>query len=286
VEHDFLEVAQYRLLPLKRKKTPIPMCWDRLKGFRDVVWFLVLAGYSPTFICEYFRKELPNLFPKLSKEGVTSSVRKTQKLARDGKFFLDEEFAGVLADFDAGPWSHDAPDWLRIQYGVPLERPESGSKDSQTRSGEVSRKDVAVEPNERKPTEQFEREFAFTNNWSIYSRIYPNTAALSPEEYAMGIRGGVFAVLAHRESLKRARDAENGAVPEQAAPANSVGGATGRNFRNEEADRVKLLKYMESLNLVETAIGKPLNLTPDEVGFAVDYGLDVVLKSRLKSEPP
>ena len=101
----------------------------------------------------------------------------------------------------------------------------------------------------------------------------------------MGIRGGLSAVLSHRESLKRARDAENGAVPEQAAPADPVGGATGRNLRKEEEDRVKLLKLLESVRLEEAATGKPSNFTPDEVGVALEYGLGALLKMRLKTEP-
>lgn len=101
----------------------------------------------------------------------------------------------------------------------------------------------------------------------------------------MGIRGGLSAVLSHRESLKRVREAENSGVPEQGTlPDEPAGRSRSRNSSNEEEDRVKLLNFFESVRLVEAATGKPLNLTPDEVGVAVEYGLDVLLKMRLKTE--
>jgi hypothetical protein len=280
----------------RRKKTPIPMCWDRLKEFRDVVWYLILAGYSPTFICAFFRKELPNLFPKLSKEGVTSSVRKTQQLARDGQFFLDEELAGILAEFDAGPWAHDAPDWLRLQYGVPLAEPKSGGKDSRKGKGKDSGKDVAGEAAGLMTPEEFGREDAFWAMWSKYKVGCPGALDPTSEEVVLGVNRGISAILARREAagisvVQVAGGATGGATcvfpyvapggsALSACPGVSVSPAT--SVVGDERD-LKIAMILEEMSQLEASTGVLLKMTPVEFVEAVDFGLLFVLAKRQSS---
>jgi len=267
VEHDFLDIARDRLLPFKRKKTPLPMCWDRLEEFRDIVWFLILAGYSPTFICEFFRVELPNLFPKLSKEGVTSSVRKTQKLARDDQFLIDDDLADVLQFFEAGPWAHDAPDWLRLQYGVPLAEPKSGGKDS--RKGKDSGKDVAGESVGAKSPEEFGREDAFWAMWSKYKAGCPGAADPTSEEVVLGVNQGISAILARREAAGVSVSAATGqvaGVPAVGSPVGSVvtgvpAGPGGFGV-GVDSEPEKSARFLDEVALAELARGGPLNLSP------------------------
>jgi len=51
---------------------------------------------------------------------VVASVEKAVAVARAGELLLGDDYRDALEHYRAGPWAHNAPDWLRKQYGVPL----------------------------------------------------------------------------------------------------------------------------------------------------------------------
>lgn len=116
VYHDFLEVARRRLRQYRKNRKRVPIRPDRLHKFEQEVFFLKLAGYSPTFVCRIFQEELPNLFSRLSKEGVQTSMKKAEERARLEMLRLDPELQYVLCQYAAGPWSEDSDQWLKDQY--------------------------------------------------------------------------------------------------------------------------------------------------------------------------
>jgi hypothetical protein len=200
VRHPFLDVAGCWIRPYRKKKRVSPVCWDRLRNFRSVVWFLVLAGYSPSYIQTFFLTEIPNLFPSLSYKGVRTSVEKAYGCAFAGELILDNEFSETLKIFRAGPWATNAPDWLRAQYGVLLTGSPAGSG-SGDKDGDAEAVKVPAEvpAGVGDTVEDLVRIREFLGCWEVYSLMVPGGCVLKSGDLAFGLAHGFVALLERRE---------------------------------------------------------------------------------------
>ncbi|MDP3849507.1 MAG: hypothetical protein Q8Q59_03315 [Luteolibacter sp.] len=289
VRHQFLDVARYRIRPYRKKKKVAPVCWDRLRNFRELVWYLVLAGYSPSYIRTFFLTEIPNVFPTLSYWGVRFSVEKAYERAFAGELILDDEFRDALQDFRAGPWAKNAPGWLREQYGVPLEEPKSGGKDSLKGKGKDSGKDVVGESVGEKTPEEIQRGIVFWDSWIKYSSSRSGIPDPTPEEIVLGEAQGISAVLIRRQAAGVSVGTVTGEVsvspvvgsgvvsPAVAAVSAGPGGADVSVVGSESE---KSARFLEEVALVELARGGPLNLSSAETMEAYAVGLGEFLKKR------
>ena len=296
VTHAFLDEARSRLRVHRKKRKPLPLCWDRLRNFRKEVWFLILAGYSPSFIRTFFLAELPNLFPSLSYYGVVTSVEKTVAVARAGDLLLGEDYRDVLEHYRAGPWVHNAPDWLRKQYGVPLvgegqivdiEVSSKSSSGKQKASGKVV-PGTASEPGPGQRSEPVVGlEQASPGVKDLAGFLQPGPGGYTP--FQLLIMEGLF---------KQMVAGLGGAalVPAGAGGVGAGGGGTGGAPRvvsldgvispvsetgglSEKSRKEKRVELDDDIASYEESHGS-LALTPAEYFRALDLGLSVVLAER------
>jgi hypothetical protein len=283
--HAFLDLLRSRLRKYQKPHKK-DYYTDLVRDFRKDLWFLILAGYPVNSIRVVFALELPNLFGNLSFKGMVTSLQITIKEAKATRIDLDEEYLDLLKNYSAGPWAYNAPDWLRAQYGVPLEEPKSGGKDSRKGKGKGkdSGKDVAGEPAGAKSPEELGREDAFWTMWSKYKVGCPGAPDPTSEEVSLGVNLGISAILARREAAGvsvGAGTVEAPVVPvvgsgvvSSAVPAGPVAPVSG----NDRALRIERL--LGEIAHVEKSTGVSLNLTHVEFAEAVDSGLSVVLAKR------
>jgi hypothetical protein len=293
--HAFLDLIRSRLRRIRRRQKPIEYKSDLLRDFRGDLWFLILAGYPVNSIRWIFSSELPNLFARLSFDGTLTSLNATIAEAELSGIELDEEYLNLLEYYSAGPWAHNAPAWLREQYGVPLAEPKSGGKDSRKGKGKESGKDVAGEPAGVKTSEEYGREDSFWAMWSKYKAGCPGAADPTSEEVILGVNQGISAILARREGAGVSVGVGTGVVPVVpgvdsvvGSPAGSAlaAGPGGQGGSGVVSESEKRIRFLEELALAELVGGVPLNLSPAETVEAYAVGLGEFLKKRVFSSAP
>lgn len=275
--HAFLDLIRYRLKKFRRRQK-VDYYSDLLRDFRKDLWFLILAGYPVNSIRWIFSSELPKLFSRLSFDGTLTSLKITLEQAEVSRIDLDEEYLDLLEYYSAGPWAHNAPDWLRAQYGVPLAEPKTGGKNSVSgkKEAEISVLPVeAVVGGSGKSLEDFQKESLFVDSWIKYRASHPGMPDLSPEEMVLGVTQGLSAVLASR-ALAGGVGNLGGGVPGDVPPVSPV-------LVRVEGESSRTIKFLEEVAMVEASMGAPLNLVPTEMVEALEVGLLAVLAKRLGS---
>ena len=279
VEHKILDAAKSRLLRYRKPEGKASRD-HALFPFRKVVWFLLLASYSPHFVRRFLKGVHEDYYRKLSYKGAVSSVGLIHKEAVAGEILLDRGFQEILKEYRAGPWAHDAPDWLRAQYGVPLAEPKSVGKDSRKGKGKDSGKDVAGSPavvlgsGSGRSLEDFQKEKELCLTWDLLMSRNPSLGPLTPGEITLGIAEGISSILVRREAAgvfvgQRAGEAPGGSP---VVPPSVV---------DEKGLRaLKVAKVLEEVSQFEALVGVSLNLTSVELAEAVDSGLLFVLGKR------
>ena len=297
VSHPMLDLAAARLKRYKEPKGPTPK-EDVLGRFRKVVWFLTLGSFSPSFVCSFFKGVFPDYYRQLSYRGTKSSVMRAQAEACSGKLLLDSEFSGVLKIYRAGPWAHNAPDWLRAQYRDPLVDSVSGVTDSGKlskvetgesldrcgsvggeRANEPASRDVPEAGGEAAPgldagatLEDLQKEAQFFESWSKYSLAVPGTTPPTAQEVALGAKRGVTAVLEARQLHAASQGVS---VSAEAAPGFSCSQESGALYR---LDRIAV--FLDEVAMLESLVGRALDLTSAEMREGMENGLLSVLSQR------
>lgn len=198
VSHEFLEVAASRVKGMSLGVVAGRRCRDVLRDFREVVLFLVLAGYSPNYVRMFFLEKLPSRFRVLSYRGVQTSVMETVKEAREGSLRVRGDFLDLLKKYDAGPWVHDSPDWLREQYGVSLIGCGANAPDVGC-SAEPLTVPAEVPAGVGDKVEDLVRIREFLGCWEVYSRTVSGVCFLTSGDLSFGLSRGFVALLALKE---------------------------------------------------------------------------------------
>ena len=269
--HHFLDAVKASFRSACRRRRPAPMCRDRLKEFREQVWFLILANYSPSSIESIFKRELPILFPQLSYDGVVYSVSAARTQAKAGKLILEGDFAELLQAYNSGPWASDAPMWLREQYAVEPVEPVDEKEAKRVAAREMVEDGVPELPSGLSARGQaagpvsvdvlrreFETAKAFFRAWDSMKRRVPDLEDATLEELGIGISEGFEAVIAGRLSRHSGKGLAGVAV---------IPGESGLGLN----DRLKMLAV--EIVEVEALLGEPLSLTGSEKIQATAIGL-------------
>jgi hypothetical protein len=282
--HEYLDLVRGKLKRYRRRSTPVTYYRDRLRNFHREVWFLLLAGYNPCSIQGLFAEELPNLFPRLSYDGVITSVRSAVLRASEGDLLLEDNYAGLLEYHRSGPWAPNAPDWLRAQYGVPLigEGKVVDGKDSSKKNSGIKGK-VSGQGPEKVSGAVVGTDPVVSGVKDVAGLLQPGPDGYTALELLF--LEGLFKQVAASGGLGLSLPAATGGVG--AGGSVSSGGVippSGGDGRLREKTRVeKMAELDEEIAVVEGKFGV-LNLTREEYLGALRSDLDGVLGARAVSD--
>lgn len=200
MSHEFLEAAKSRVKGMGFRAGRCRRSKDVLGDFREVVLFLVLAGYSPNYVRVFFMELLPKVFPRLSYRGATTSVFEAVRVAREGSLRVTGDFLDLLKKYDAGPWVHDAPEWLREQYGVSRVGVGASAPGSMLPAEPLGLPafDLATVPSVA-TLEELARAREFLLCWEIYARMVRGGCSLTACDLAFGLSRGFVALVERKE---------------------------------------------------------------------------------------
>ena len=290
VSHHFLDFARMRLGRYVRRQKALPRSRDRLKRFRQELWFLVLAGYSPSLIRDLFQEVLSKAFESLSYGGVVGSIKELVLVAEAGEFLLEEEYCELLEDYKTGPWALDAPDWLRKQYGVPLPGEVSSKRDSGKQKGFVDLVSGQGSGQSFEPVVGLEQ--ASPGVQGLAGFLHPGPGGYN-EFQLLFMEGlfkqmmagfGGFPVPAGAGGVC-AGGGGTGGAPGVFSPAGVISPASETGGLSEKSRKEKRAELDEDIASYEESRGS-LALTPAEYFRALDLGLSVVLAERASGTRP